>query len=201
MLTFESEPTKYVVRLSDTNGAEIQTKSLPVKVASANNFTVATFSINGKYLAAGSDSPSASIRIFDVEKNQEIKNISLQYDSLSAVAISSDGTRLATVCSKHYGVRIIFICDVKTGEEIRKITGDAGRLLTVAFSPDGTLLATGSASNDNAAIKLYETRSGEKIRTIDAGFPRALAFSTAGNLLAAGYDSGDIELFEVIKKK
>jgi WD40 repeat protein len=64
----------------------------------------------------------------------------------------------------------------------------------LAFSPDSGLLAYyGPDSN----IRLWDTRAGKLVGTLDAGKVSGLAFNPNGTLLASAHQNGTIRLWGV----
>src|SRR6185295_2374887 len=85
----------------------------------------------------------------------------------------------------------------ETGEAIKRF----GTRYTsaLASAPDGTVLASGHWDN----VTLWDMLTGERIGLLP-GFGRyvdGIAFSKDGNLLAAGTDTGDLQIWDVQKRK
>jgi WD40 repeat protein len=100
----------------------------------------------------------------------------------SAVAISSDGTRLAAA-----GIETVRLWDARTGQQLLECKGHVKRVMGVAFSPDGTRLATGSL---DATARLWDVQTGKQLREYKghAGFVMVVAFSPDGTRLATAGD-------------
>lgn len=102
-------------------------------------------------------------------------------NSVSGVAISPDGTLVATASDD----RTAKLWNITGGTEIRTLTGHTNRLSSVAFSPDGTLLATGGF---DGTVRLWTVATGAQLRSLaPCTSPIAsVAFSPDGASLAVG---------------
>ena len=74
------------------------------------------------------------------------------------------------------------------------LEGHTGDVLSVAFSPDGKTLASASADR---SIKLWNTATGESLRTIEGHIDNvlAVAFSPDGKALASGSSDKTVRLW------
>jgi len=118
------------------------------------------------------------------------KSIEGHGGEVTAVALSSDGTRLAS------GGRdcIIRLWDPLTGNLVETLEGHRGWTHAVVFSPDSTRLAT--ASRD-AEVRVWDTNSGELLHMlqIHESGAYALAFSPYGKYIVTGSGEGPVRLW------
>ncbi len=100
---------------------------------------------------------------------------------ICALAISPDGTRLATASTDNTAR----LWDARTGEALGQPMQHEDWVWQLSFSPDGTRLAT--ASTDNTA-RLWDARTGEALGQVmqHSKSVCALAFSPDGTCLATG---------------
>ena len=109
--------------------------------------------------------------------------------SISEIAYSPDGTRLAVASSIG-----IWIYNAETGEEFDLLTGHTSGVNSVAFSSDGNTLASGSR---DTTIRLWDINTGRPLRTLTGHtlWVNSVAFSPDGNTLASGSADGTIRLW------
>jgi hypothetical protein len=109
--------------------------------------------------------------------------------SVSAVAFSPDGTRVASGSSD--GSARVF--DAATGAEIARLDHDDS-VSAVAFSPDGTRVATGSYDD---SARVFDAATGTEISRLDHGSGvRAVAFSPDGTRVATGSSDDSARVFD-----
>ena len=142
----------------------------------------AVFSEDGKMLAtAGQD---GGVQVWDWKEGRRIRSFSL--DSISSVAFSRDGKRLALVRGNPGTIQIR---DLATGEKVPDFHVHEGAVESVAFSPDGRTVATGGAQGE---IILWDPVTSRPIRRIRGhpSYVERLRFSEDGSTLAShGWDN------------
>lgn len=108
--------------------------------------------------------------------------VPIPFDSAGALAFSPDGTRFATVGSDGR----VQVWENASGKRILSL-GDASSIWSnLAFSPRGDMLAAGDI---DGSVLLFDCKSGEPLRTLDAGAAvNGLAFSPDGVRLAIATD-------------
>ena len=111
---------------------------------------------------------------------------------VGAVAIASDGQRLATGGTDGSAM----LWTVGTGWD-KTLSGEGSQgVLCLAFSPDDATLAAGYR---DSSVALWDVKSGQKRVTLQghSGAVRSLAFSPDGSTLATGSEDETIRLWQV----
>jgi WD40 repeat protein len=161
------------------------------------------FSPNGKMIASGT-APSKEILqpregllgvwIADFKKDspREFAGRPFRSDgAINAVAFSPDSERLAVAESN-----LISIYDPSRRILDRRLEGHKQPVTCLAFTPDGRIIA---AASEDGTIRLWETVTGEQIRTFDGhqSAVTSLAFSPDGKRLASGSADGTALVWDV----
>ena len=114
----------------------------------------------------------------------------LRFSRAESVAFSPDGKKVALA---HLSRRVT-LWDVASGERLQ-ILGENMLSGIVAFSFDGSKLA-GVLPYDGK-IKIWDTESGECMRTLEQNKSISVAFSPDGTKIASGSTYGNIDLWDV----
>jgi eukaryotic-like serine/threonine-protein kinase len=80
-------------------------------------------------------------------------------DSVSAVALSPDGTRILTGSDDHTAR----LWDATTGKAVVTLTGHTNAVEAVAFSPDGKRVLTGSGDK---TARIWDAATGKTVATL-----------------------------------
>jgi WD40 repeat protein len=153
---------------------------------------------------------TGEMRLWSLAQGTRLSELEQQLDvgwlrgPVWAVAFSPDGTLLAAAGWHPSRSGQIAVWDVKRGKLLWQV--DCGRAGLVCFSPDGTRLAatytwpdgkidTGNMWPDEK-VKLWESRSGEPVITMDRARGFAVAFTPDGNALATGNSLGAMALWD-----
>ncbi len=134
------------------------------------------FSPSGNRIAAGHQD---DLRVYDLQTGGQPMILSGHSNTLSGVAFSPDGTRLATVSHD----RLLKIWDAATGEQIFSVVADRGQVRSVDFSPDGRTIAT---AGRHGLVKLWHTATGQPLGTVasEGKWINKACFSAEGHQLA-----------------
>jgi WD40 repeat protein len=150
-----------------------------------------SFSINGRWVAAGSD--NATARIWDAATGEIRATMAGHTQPVNTVAFSPDGT-LAATGSDDATARI---WDAATGELRAVLTGHSRPVNGVAFSPDGHFLVTGS---DDATALIWDARDYRLLRTLSGhlDWVHAVAFSASGELVATASADATARIWDAV---
>ena len=151
------------------------------------------FSPDGAMVASGSE----SIWLWDLATGNAVTLATGHLGSTRSVAMSPDGTTLATVFSAFQRYQI-YLWDVATATITSILEGHGNRVNSVVFSPDGATLA--SASSDRT-IKLWDVATGADLATLEVQSSREwvsiAAFAPDGRMIASGHGNGTVRVWEV----
>jgi WD40 repeat protein len=103
------------------------------------------FSPDGQHLAAGDD---RTIKILDAQTGQELLALKGHSASITGLAYSPDGKRLATTAED----KTVKVWNAQNGDELLTLEGHGWFVNGVAFSPDSNLLACGGP---DGTIRIY----------------------------------------------
>ena len=135
-----------------------------------------TFSVDASIIATAHEN---SIYVWDTFTGNAFAMLEEHPDSINAIALSPDGTKLATAG----GDWTVHLWEVGTGKYITSLRGHPSAVNAVAFSPDGKILASAGST-----LRLWDADTGESLHTDsrDLGSIDLLAFSLDGKILATG---------------
>lgn len=133
-----------------------------------------------------------TVRVWNVATRREAGPALVHPDAVTSIALSPDGTRLATG-AMDFKVRI---WDVGTAQEISTLVGLGNTIFATSFSPDGTLLATGTADGD---VRVWSVREGRELIALPGhtGSVQAVAFSPDGMQLATASTDGTVRVWDL----
>jgi RNA polymerase sigma factor (sigma-70 family) len=151
-----------------------------------------SWSADGKRLASQTQtSPDWTIRVWDTAANRQLRAIKTGLNWPSEIALSPDGSIVATGGDPGGAIQRWSVAD---GKELPPIVAPQGRVHTLAFNPDGSTLASGG---ERSGIHLCNAATGRLQRSWDTktGFLR-LAFSRDGRMLVTGHEDNTVHLWE-----
>ena len=120
-----------------------------------------------------------SIYVWDTATGTAFAMLDEHPDSIKALALSPDSTKLATAG----GDWTVRVWEVRTGKYLYSLTGHPSAVNAVAFSPDGKILASAGSS-----LRLWDANTGVLLHADnnDLGSISKIVFAPDGNMLATG---------------
>ena len=136
-----------------------------------------------------------SIRLFDIEKRQQVGVLPFPEGIPYVLRFSRDGSTL--LAGGGYGVHTgkVILFDVKTGKRIGTVGNEMDIVMAADLTSDGKIVALGGPGK---VVKAFDVASGKLLYEIKkhTDWITALEFSPDGNRLATGDRSGGIHLWE-----
>ena len=156
--------------------------------------TVAYSPVDSSVVASGGD--SRAVKLWDL-RNDAVTTLGSHADTVNVVAFSSDGQLLASG-GDDYACKLWDIPlkrRVATFEHI--VNRSRSQIKAVDFSRDGQMLATAGVD-----VKLWNVRTREEITTFEHGrWVLAVAFSPDGQFLATGDEIGQVNVWDVQRRR
>ncbi|MBA3751511.1 WD40 repeat domain-containing protein [Candidatus Dependentiae bacterium] len=152
------------------------------------------FSPNGKILLMGTTNEISKVGVivlWDTRTGTPIRELKSYNDSLTSVALSSDGR---TVASGSYG-KTIHIWNALTGKQIGELKGHTKGITCVAFSPDGLTIASGS---DDKTVRVWDVKTKKELFLLKGhtNSITSVVFSPDGITIASGSDDKSMRLWD-----
>lgn len=172
----------------------------PVLEGHTDGVLAVAFSPRGNLLASGG--VDRTVKLWDLKTGTVQSSLGPHAGKVEALAISPDGTRLATVTEVGDGVPgEVKLWDLSTGTLRADLRGHADGVNCVAFSADGSMLATGDRAGQ---IRLWEVDAAAtkgEIPKAHGDSIRTLAFTPDGKSLVSGSWDHEARLWDVQSRR
>ena len=144
-----------------------------------------------------------SVKIWRIERGAELQSTFVSHkSSLDAIAISPDGSLIATGGEDDYPAMPVKIWSVESGKRVASFTGHTNAIHSLCFSPDGKYLASGSS---DGTIKIFDIAKKTVSKTIQGGrsMISSVSFSADGKFLISGHywNEYDIKIWDFASGK
>jgi WD40 repeat protein len=126
-----------------------------------------------------------AVRLWHARTGRLLRRLGDPAQQVMAVAISSDGRRVAAAGAGASDSGAVRLWDAATGASVWSADDHTAEALALAFAPDGSALATAGA---DGTIKVRDPRTGSVVRTFvgHEGGATSVAFSSDGAILCGG---------------
>ncbi|EIW80774.1 WD40 repeat-like protein [Coniophora puteana RWD-64-598 SS2] len=158
--------------------------------AGASISAIAWFS-DGKRFATAGEEPV--VRIWSANTGMQIGEITGHHETINALSISADGTKLATASDDH----TVLLFDTRSMHLlVDPLTGHKGAVYVVKLTPDGTRVVSGGHDN---TVRLWDARTGRALHVFEThtGAVRALSVTKDGSKLASGGDDNCVYVWDM----
>jgi WD40 repeat protein len=135
-----------------------------------------------------------SVMLWNVASGRQLCSLIGARGSISAVAFSPDGSRLAAADAKNK----VRLWDVASGRRVRSLKGHTATVRAVAFRSGGAQLASGGADN---VIRLWDVATGDCLSILNGhtGSVEAAAFASHRSLLASAGDDLTVRVWDLAR--
>ncbi|HEY7312396.1 MAG TPA: hypothetical protein VH643_23735, partial [Gemmataceae bacterium] len=151
-----------------------------------------TFTANARELAGAGGAQGKDVVFWNAETGRGVKSVRGFPDPLTAVALSSDGKRVAAGST----VGPVRQADLSNPRETRTMTGHTAEVRCVAYAPDGKILASGGV---DTTVRLWDADTGKEVRKLrgHTNVVLCLVFSPDGKTLVTGGADGTVRVWDV----
>jgi WD40 repeat protein len=155
---------------------------------------VRAIAINGELLATGGGLPAqkGEVKVWNLQTRQLVATVQGHTDCVYAVALSPDGSKLATASYD----KMIYLWDPRTGAQIRPLKDHIDAVYALAFTPDGTKLISAGADR---TVKVWNPATGQRLYTLSESTDslQSLAVSPDGKQVVAGGNDKTIRIWTI----
>ncbi|WP_369217781.1 TIR domain-containing protein, partial [Streptomyces flavofungini] len=190
-------------RLSPTAqaaGALIASAAIPDVLRTSGFSGPIGYSHDGKLLASASDD---GVTLYDTGSNRRLGLVRPQGRSVTAVAFSPQGRRLAVGDGDGY-VRLWDVATPGKPRRLGTVRPDDGDIEALAFSARGARLALISGAAVPYAVDVSDPRHPEVTDSAPgtplSGIYDSVAVSPDGSLVAASYEAGKVKVYRLSKR-
>jgi len=119
----------------------------------------------------------ASLRVWDVQRAQEIRVLEGHQEIVTALAVTPDGTHLVSGSAD----KTIRLWNLRTGESLRVLAGHEGQITAIAITPNARYILSGSVDK---TLRVWDAATGTCLRTLSghAESITAVAITNDGHL-------------------
>ncbi|MEX2138313.1 MAG: WD40 repeat domain-containing protein [Pirellulales bacterium] len=136
-----------------------------------------------------------AVRLWDAKTGRMLRRLGASTVQVMAVAISSDGRRVAGGGALASGAGFVHVWDAATGQHMWSTNDHEKEVLAVAFGRENHWLATASA---DGLVTIRDAQSGRLVRKLadHKGGATSLAFTPDGNTLVCGEAFGGTRIWD-----
>lgn len=166
---------------------------VPIGAGFEGSVYAVAISPDGKTIAASGWFKQHFLYLIDAGTGSIIKALGPNPITANTIAFSPDGTKVITVLSREFGMRMF---DVATGALVAEDKGAGDDTYGLDVRDDGSFATTAF----DAVLRLYDAtgKLTAKIKTPGGGKPYSVAYSPNGKKLAVGYnDTNRVDILAV----
>ncbi len=140
---------------------------------------------------AVSASGDRTLKVWDLERGEEVRTLKGHSGWVYAVAVTPDGRKAVSASND----QTLKVWDLERGEEVRTLKGHSGSVYAVAVTPDGRKAVSAS---DDQTLKVWDMETGKIVATFTAdGSILCCAIAPYGKTIVAGESSGRVHFLRL----
>lgn len=144
---------------------------------------------DGRHVVSGSY--DETLKVWDLERGEELHTLRGHNDPVLAVAMMPDGRHAVSGS----GDGTLKLWDLASGEEVQTLRGHAKAVAAVAVTPDGRHAVSGSYDE---TLKVWDLERGSVVASITGeGWYLACAVAPDGLTIIAGGGSGRVDFLRL----
>ena len=145
---------------------------------------------DGRRVVSGES--DGSIRVWDMESEEELGSLQGHRNGVLSVAVTADGRRIVSGGDD----KTVRVWDLESGKEVRSLTGHDDGVKSVAVTPDGNRVVSGGF---DGTVRVWDLESEEELRSLrghrDAVL--AVAITPDGRRVVSGGNIGPIHVWDI----
>jgi len=139
-----------------------------------------------------SASDDQTLKIWDLERGEEVRTLKGHSGSVNAVAVTPDGQKAISSSDD----QTLKVWDLERGEEVRTLKGHSSPVRAVAVTPDGRKAIS---SSDDQTLKVWDLERGEEVRTLKghSGSVHAVAVTPNGRKAVSASSDQTLKVWDL----
>ena len=169
-----------------------QLLALPHRTGAVSNVAITSDGHRAVSINAGRNAKVWDLKVWDLEGQRELLNVSCEYVDDAALALSSNG-RTVVIGAPGSALRVL---DLETGHELHMLRGHSAAVTAVAVSGNGQLAV--SASADHTLI-LWDLEAGREVRKLQghSNIVNAVAMTQDGRTAISASDDRTLKVWDL----
>jgi WD40 repeat protein len=158
--------------------------------------TVHSVAITADSRSIVSASGDQTLKVWDIDGQEEIRTLRGHEGLIGAVALTPDGRQIVSASAD----KTVRVWDFETGSELRVLHGHTKAVLAVAITPDGRRAISGSI---DTTVRVWDLASGATIRVMEGHTDtvNAVAVTSDGRRVISGSSDKTVRTWDLERGK